>query len=136
MKNFDEMPYGKDLLIEMYNTPRSEFSTQQIVELLQEKLNIPTLTMQHVSELYRKHLGLSLRNRLKVPAKPPKEKKVNPMDVLIAGLKTPENVSQDIPTEMPLDDFREHDKGSEYQEDDNSFMPMVEEGPEEWVDFG
>lgn len=118
MKNFDEMPYGEELLREMYNTPRSEWSTQQIVEILQQKLNLPTLTELHVAKLYKEQLGLSLRNRLKVPAKPQKEKRVNVMDVLLAGLKTPENGSNDVPTEMPFDDLSEYDEGPEYQDEE------------------
>lgn len=129
MMNFQNMPYGKELLLEMYNTPRSELTTQQIVELLQQKLNLPTLTELHIAKLYKEQLGLSLRNRLKVPAKPVKEKRVNPMDVLLAGLKTPENGSEndlDVPDSEP-----------NTQDEDSSFQAMVEETvTEDWVDFG
>ena len=100
MNNFNEMPYGKELLLAMYNTPRSEFSTQQIVELLQTKLKCPTITETHVSKIYLDR-GLKLVNRLKVPAKPPKPIKVDVMELLRSQLITQEQPIEN-PTLFPI----------------------------------
>lgn len=78
MNNFNEMPFGNELLLAMYNTPSKTLSTEQIAEIISNKLSTEEKTVVvdkgMVSAIYSKlgeSLGkdLDLRKRLRVTPK-------------------------------------------------------------------
>lgn len=109
--NFQNMPYGKDLLLAMYNTPSRELNADAIAAILQEKLadqlGEMVLTKVHVSALYEK-IGLQLKNRKKVAEKEPEPPKPSLMDILLTGIKLeqPGEVAEETEVSHP-DEFQE-----------------------------
>ena len=84
---FEGRNFNNELLLEMYNMPTSELSTEQIAEIISEKTGL-TVDTKMVSTIY-KALGesleqdLDLRKRLRIPkVEVVKEKRVTKADVL------------------------------------------------------
>ena len=84
---FEGRNFNNELLLEMYNMPTSELSTDQIAEIISEKTGLAVDTKM-VSTIY-KALGesleqdLDLRKRLRIPkVEVVKEKRVTKADVL------------------------------------------------------
>ena len=107
---FEGRNFNNELLLEMYNMPTSELSTEQIAEIISEKTGL-TVDTKMVSTIY-KALGesleqdLDLRKRLRIPkVEVVKEKRVTKADVLNnlfsqLGIVAEENVADLVNEEL------------------------------------
>lgn len=87
MNNFDEMPFGEELLVAMYNTPSKQLTTEEISGIITAKTG-QTFDPLMTSKLFNK-LGMDLRKRQRTEkvTKEKKEKKVTKAERLNSVLE-------------------------------------------------
>lgn len=125
---FNDLPMGQELLLAMYNTPSKELSTEQIAEIISQKMstedNVVTVDKGMVSTIY-KTLGesigqeLDLRKRIRVAPKPKSDKperitKAQVLDSIFGQLGLFGNPNDDVESvltpqeEESIDEFNEN----------------------------